>query len=449
MDLDFTDLVLLIGTNPLPNYVVAKYFIINNSNLENIWMVCSERVLNQKSTKEYAEVLKELLEDSKHEFPELIIVSDVDSKSSIELGLEKIRNANNGVHLFFTCGTKAMRVYAYSYLKLNVKSSFSASYLSARDFKIKFNDGSASDNLRNEIKITFDELLKLHLFEKEQEEADKHMCFNDVVNEFQKLIQEDIISNFYLKDGCFQRDIVKLKDKELEKVFKILRDCKLLAQNKDIDKGFILGKLDNLKGEKEKDNFKKRIEILRKILRCEPNDEFLRIIKAFPKEYRLYTNGGFNMRIDKKDCIMAVKYMDGLWFETYVANLIKSKLGDKFDSMLLNQKPYKKTDIIAKNNFEIDIVLMKGYQLIGISCTTDGKKHLCKSKGFEIILRTKQIGGEEAKAILITRADNGTVKRLQSELVLSTGTIKENILVLGEDDWKEDRLVKKIKDFID
>jgi len=64
-------------------------------------------------------------------------------------------------------------------------------------------------------------------------------------------------------------------------------------------------------------------------------------------------------------------------------------------------------------------------------------------------LRTKQIGGEEAKAILITRADNGTVKRLQSELVLSTGTIKENILVLGEDDWKEDRLVKKIKDFID
>jgi hypothetical protein len=29
MRLDFTDLILLIGTNPLPNYVAARHFISN------------------------------------------------------------------------------------------------------------------------------------------------------------------------------------------------------------------------------------------------------------------------------------------------------------------------------------------------------------------------------------------------------------------------------------
>lgn len=39
----FSDLVLLVRTNPLPNYVVAKYFIKSNPHLRNIWLVYSER----------------------------------------------------------------------------------------------------------------------------------------------------------------------------------------------------------------------------------------------------------------------------------------------------------------------------------------------------------------------------------------------------------------------
>ncbi|MGC8651581.1 MAG: DUF1887 domain-containing protein, partial [Minisyncoccia bacterium] len=53
-------------------------------------------------------------------------------------------------------------------------------------------------------------------------------------------------------------------------------------------------------------------------------------------------------------------------------------------------------------NFELDIFLINGYQLIGISLTTSTRQGECKLKGFEVIHRVKQIGGDESKAILIT-----------------------------------------------
>jgi hypothetical protein len=446
MNLDFTDLVLLIGTNPLPNYVSAKYFMKNNNKLKKIWMICSENFDNQESTKDYAESLQKLLKDDKLQFPELIFIEDVGSKSSIESGLEKIikQVSNNKVHLSFTGGTKAMSAYSYSYLKSKVKS-FSASYLSSRDFKIKCDcdDEFVSDNLNNSIKISFDDLLKLHLFKKKEEETDKYEDFIGVTNKFQELINQNKISQFYLDDG-YQESIFKIRNKDVEKIFKNIK-----ISNSDMIMAYTdekyfkkrLGCLEN----KEKNNFKDRINILKKILKYKPNDIFISIIKAFPEEYRLYKNSRFNKDIGEHNYKRAVEFMDGFWFEQYVEKLIENNLKDKFDEILINQKPYREEE---SKNFELDIVLMKGYQLIGISCTTSPKKSLCKSKGFEIILRTRQIGGEEAKAVLLTRAGNETVKQLQSELLLSTGTAKSNILVLGDCDWKEKELLKKMKKFI-
>ena len=60
-------------------------------------------------------------------------------------------------------------------------------------------------------------------------------------------------------------------------------------------------------------------------------------------------------------------------------------------------------------------MLVKGYQLIGISCTTANEKKLCKSKGFEIILRARQIGGDEGKAILICCAKKHDRETLEKE----------------------------------
>ena len=51
---NFEDLILLVGTNPLPNYVVAKYFLLNNPNLKTIWLVHSEKQNDNAGTKQIA-----------------------------------------------------------------------------------------------------------------------------------------------------------------------------------------------------------------------------------------------------------------------------------------------------------------------------------------------------------------------------------------------------------
>jgi len=59
--MDFEHLVLLMGTNPLPNYVVAEYFLTHNRKLENIWLVHSERFGRQEGTLTQAENLESIL----------------------------------------------------------------------------------------------------------------------------------------------------------------------------------------------------------------------------------------------------------------------------------------------------------------------------------------------------------------------------------------------------
>ena len=62
--MDFTDLILLIGTNPLPNYVSADYFIRHNKNLLRVWAVYSKEKVGKKQTSTvfYARNFKDLLE---------------------------------------------------------------------------------------------------------------------------------------------------------------------------------------------------------------------------------------------------------------------------------------------------------------------------------------------------------------------------------------------------
>ncbi len=100
-----------------------------------------------------------------------------------------------------------------------------------------------------------------------------------------------------------------------------------------------------------------------------------------------------------------------------------------------------------ETHFELDVIMLRGYQLIGVSCTTSANKSVCKSKGFEIIHRTSQIGGDEAKAIIVTGLCSEQKDNLQEELTLETGSTSSNILALGKDDWKEDILKSQINRF--
>jgi len=493
MVLDFTNLILLIGTNPLPNYIASKYFIEENKYLEKIWMICSEenQNINQTSTKKYALNLKELIlkenascglmsdtltdntpaNISKIECPEIIYIKNIGDRKTIEQQLEKIveNETNKKLHLFFTGGSKAMSVYSYYYLKEKFKNNFSASYLSARDFKIIFdNEENIGENRINKIKINFDDLIKLHGFNEKNTDKknDDNSGFEEVIKKFCELIENDELNEYYCNTGGYSRDVFKpnIDNKIIKKIFNNIEkdDSDLLKIAKsDRSSEEIKEEIKNLadikfKTDEEKnkyiDKFNTNVSILKKFLNFTPNKVFMKLIKSLPKENIIYCNNindksEFQTKIGYENYKKTVNFLDGFWLEQYVGKIIKENFKNNYDEILFNKEIYKNSDNIA-NNFELDVVLIKGCQLTGISCTTAKKKELCKTKGFEIILRTRQIGGSEAKAILITGADEENVNKIQSELILETGTVKKNILVIGKDDWKENKIKEKIQEFI-
>jgi len=169
------------------------------------------------------------------------------------------------------------------------------------------------------------------------------------------------------------------------------------------------------------------------------------VVQKMPEKYRLFDNEGRFQEPQDDLCLKkAVRFLDGGWLEWYIYKLLKENYKDeKFDIDI----DWQIQKLNWKTNFQIDNIMINGYQLIGISCTTSIIKAECKNKGFEIILRTRQIGGEEARAILITISSKNQTDVLQEELELDTGG-SENILVLGIDDLKPQFFHEKIGDFI-
>jgi hypothetical protein len=140
---------------------------------------------------------------------------------------------------------------------------------------------------------------------------------------------------------------------------------------------------------------------------------------------------------------------DGVDFEKYIFLKLKSE----FEKKLTDEGEIQHNWLIKYPTwqvyFELDIIILNGYHLTGISCTVSSDKQSCKSRGFEIILRTRQIGGDEARAILITRSNRNQTKILQNELAYETGGNLQNILVLGIDDLRQEEIyLRKIEKFV-
>lgn len=414
----FTDLILLIGTNPLPNFIVAEYFLKNNNALQRIWFVYSEETGKQASTKKQADNLEDILKKIYSNTISFtlngIALSDVSNAKVIKENTDEklIGRLPHGahVHLNYTGGTKAMGTHVYRTLEQDSTKNLirSYSYLDGRNFQIVNDEGLIiATDLRKEVSISFIKLINLHGFKRKNEPSDS--LFNSAVTIFRRTIEQSQLDGYFQADGGYDRTLFENNDGYGD-----------LAKKKTALK-------DNLKTHLAK-------------------GIFLEVVQAMPGEYQLFDkSGNFVEPSSNKKCEYAIEFLDGKWFEEYVYAALKNTL-------LLSNVVIDKNWVIDKTgwttDFEMDVTLLNGYQLIGISCTTSDKTHVCKSKGFEIILRTRQIGGDEAKAVLITRLCDEQKRRLQDVLELNTGATSGNILVLGKNDLKEELLKQAIKNFI-
>lgn len=419
--MEFTDLMLLIGTNPLPNYVAAKYFLENNPCLQRIWLVHSEKTKYQAGTGVQANNLENVLEEQykatkKGLFPlGKVALSAVSNAQQIfhDIKDKLISQLSPGasVHLNYTGGTKVMGIHVYQAIKQEDKKhlSRSYSYLDGRNFQIVDDNGAIiAPDLRDKISIGFEALIKLHGFIRTDEKVD--VDFTPAIEAFKHLINNGRLNEYFSENRGYNRTHFEDKDKP---------------------------------GELAKQASKLKIDALRAF---QPNDAFLSVINAMSDGYRLFdTHGQFVNPVNNNQCKHTIKFLDGGWFEQYVYTILKNALNSSYTSN--KNWEIKKKDWTT--TFELDVIMLRGYQLIGVSCTTSANKSECKNKGFEIIHRTSQIGGDEAKAIIITGLCSDQTNNLQEELTLETGSTSSNILALGVDDWKEDVLISKIKRFLE
>ncbi|MDE0426607.1 MAG: hypothetical protein OXN25_17295 [Candidatus Poribacteria bacterium] len=85
--------------------------------------------------------------------------------------------------------------------------------------------------------------------------------------------------------------------------------------------------------------------------------------------------------------------------------------------------------------FELDVVAVLGYQIVVVSCTLAKEHARVKQKGMEAILRMRQLGGIEARAIVLCGASQEAQQLIQAELKEATGHSNLSLEIWGRDTW--------------
>jgi len=417
-------LILLIGNNPLPNYVVAKYFLETKRELY-LYLISSEET--KKYSEEIVKCLKSDISNKENYnlYEKYICLEDCDDSKSIKNDIQKqlkdCFNDNDEINLNYTGGTKAMAVHVYATIKeLFSNSNLDFSYISARDNSLKYDlDESKNIPISDKINVILETLIKLHGYEKGSE--DRGNIYQAPLKEIKELIKNNY-SKEYLH---WVKDFID-KNYRNEKGFKLTK--------KDFDSFN-----DNYqKIENDHNDNLKNYHWLGNLLKEIPNDVSLIENGELLNPYELKNNSYVEKRLKN-----TLKFLNGIWLEDYVYEIINSQ-NKKADI----QKGSKIKKPLRLDDFELDVIIVNSYITTLISCTTDKTTHLCKLKGFEALHRVSEIGGDEGKVILITALDNEQRDKLQDDLNKIANLKEDKLLVLGIEDWEEKIIVDKINRFV-
>ncbi len=107
------------------------------------------------------------------------------------------------------------------------------------------------------------------------------------------------------------------------------------------------------------------------------------------------------------------KFIGGEWLEEW--------LGAQIRELELTPEPEITVGVNAyrgetKAQLEVDVAVVRGHRSYFVSCTTDTTKPVCKSKLFEVAVRSRQLGGDLARAALVCLADDRIVSALQADV---------------------------------
>lgn len=395
-------LILLIGSNPLPNYVVASYLLNpRRQDKDTLPMIDKIMFVVSEETLSFAKNIKALLENQ-YSFSDFVF-ANLNKKhressvirDEILTKLCELPDEISTIHLNYTGGTKPMAVFAHqtilSFAK-DKKNTLITSDLMPETFKLNteiirpesedcIEVGNSKifpeyGDLREYVEIGIEELLKLHNM---AITSAGDVMTSETIEQTGKWMNK----NFWIFD-------------DLKKAFAIDE-----LRGKDSDKENSL---------KNKNIYENGLKSFFKLMK-NGNDLKLRIFNDYFKSgggsYWLEEkNGDYYLRKSLLNvnypALSFVEFICGKWLEEYVLKAILDC--GKSISFSLVRKNVK----VNKDNreAEFDVILMKGYQLFLISCSTDSKIQRIKHKAFEALYRAEQIGGEHAQVIMVSMLPN-------------------------------------------
>lgn len=357
-------LLLLVGSNPLPNFIAA--LILNPESICLFYSPETEKV------KDY--LFKTLID----RFGGIALTNKrIDDATDTA----EVRNAfsliSNGAHLHYTGGTKIMAAHARLAFRDAGGKEDHASYLDEKKAVLRFDDGYEIDVSKQSLKLTIDEILGLHGIKRlsDGKQPNSKPTELDV-----KRIYDEVMSNPGLAEKLY-----KMHRKE--------------------------GKLQHFNtARREPVNLWDYVSDLS--------------IQWLPEND--WTENTY-----KKWC----EFLGGVWLERWCGILAQNIAKESEVHVGVDCKR------VNGRQFEIDIVLLRGHRLYVISCTTDTKIGLCKSKLFEVTMRARQLGGDLARSALVCllhggNGDGNYMDQLKSD-VDDIWTASNTPQVFGLDDLKE------------
>jgi len=414
-------LLLLMGGNPLPNYITADYTLKPDRTDKNDIPAPGKIIfVSTDQTEKFFQSILILLK-KKHKSP-------LPQSEEVKLGIKhrspefireeiiKVLKKNPGldsIHLNYTGGTKPMAanaVMAVSAFTREKGIKLILSDLDPDNFKLTIFKVNSNDNIPEENNFPRERDLRDYVHLKIDEIFDLHEMALVTKKKGKALLKDDMI------------DIIPIS----------------LAMAADY------------KTNNRRERF---LEISKELEKSDPkiNEKII--------SNRPYLKGIFDENSKLKITPnQFYDFINGKWLEYYLYSCLKkleTKLKIEFSDIGMSvEAEYE------KRKCEIDVIAMRGFQMFLFSCTTSQKIKIVKQKAFEALFRAEQLGGEHAEVIVVSTMFNtpgipGKIKfskksNLQelAKDVNQFNTVKKCEFIGIDELSNETNLMKKLSDII-
>jgi len=380
-------LITTVGSNPLP--VIVSIRALKPSHL---WLLYTGDVKEVKNR-----IIDHIKEKSLNCEIRQLEIKDYQKAKSIYATLGEIKEDWPKTSLNYTGGTKLMAVHVHSFWKEKGGRLENASYLGSDD-RLYFDANEEPMQGEQLPKLSLTDLCQLHFGKQPKEPGDQRLDEKrlTLAKKIHYFVCKNGFDNYrsYLPPLYCENKLARFDDYSFDDPIK----CDWQAAKES--------------------NFKKAGAFFKMDL----SNLFknLNVSAINIEEFSRWLDGGSYDRKNSSDRAKTnldnAKWLYSLWLEVWLADQLRGMTTS--DGKVVFDEVHHTVTIGDKpDNFEMDVVAVRGYRLFLFSCTVDDKDYLVKSKLFEANNRTTRIGGEHACAAMVClhKSPQSVLQTVQAE----------------------------------